>query len=140
MINLRIKFLILDLKKRMFGRNLKARFSTYAKSESTSSLIGFAFKSSLTVVAGGLIYTYASDSRAAIYPYLVMPIMHTMDAEQSHRWSIKLAKWGIIPRDTQKEDSSLQTRVRHISGFLYMKTARSLIKRFGAGQSAIPLV
>jgi dihydroorotate dehydrogenase len=64
----------------------------------TSSLVGLA--------AFG---AYCNDSRASIYPFIVMPALHLLDPEESHNLSIKLLKYGISPKDTQADNDRLST-------------------------------
>lgn len=56
-------------------------------------------------------YYYLKDSRAAIYPYVLMPLLHRIDAEQSHNLSIKLASLGIIPKDTCDDAQEIEVEV-----------------------------
>ncbi|KAJ1975756.1 Dihydroorotate dehydrogenase (quinone), mitochondrial [Dimargaris xerosporica] len=46
---------------------------------------------------------YLWDSRAAVYPCVVMPVLRLFDAEDTHAFSIQLAKWGLVPRDTSRD-------------------------------------
>jgi hypothetical protein len=48
------------------------------------------------VVGGTLAYSYLSDSRAGIYRIL-MPLMHKLEPEDAHYWSIQAAKYGLVP-------------------------------------------
>jgi dihydroorotate dehydrogenase len=41
-----------------------------------------------------------------------MPSLHLLDPEESHRLSIKLLKYGISPKDTQKDDYRLATNFK----------------------------
>ncbi|KAJ1973299.1 dihydroorotate dehydrogenase [Dimargaris verticillata] len=56
---------------------------------------------------------YLWDSRAAIYPYVVMPALRLFDAEDTHAFSIQLAKWGLVPRDTSRDqpEPALETKL-----------------------------
>lgn len=94
----------------------KQRFSSYSYQESNpwTWAIKGAKAASFALVAG-VSFAYVSDSRAAIYPLIVMPLMHQLSPEDAHRISIKLAKWGISPRDTAKYDEKeLETNVCHL--------------------------
>ncbi|KAJ3257205.1 Dihydroorotate dehydrogenase (quinone), mitochondrial [Boothiomyces macroporosus] len=63
------------------------------------------------LVAGTLLYFYAMDSRALMYKWGVMPLMHTMDAEDSHNISIWCAKYGLVPRDVTKDSELLKVKL-----------------------------
>ena len=64
------------------------------------------------LAAGSLFYVYASDTRAGIYPSLVMPFFHRfVDAEVSHKWSIWLAKYGLVPSSKFQDPSCLNVNV-----------------------------
>jgi dihydroorotate dehydrogenase len=57
-------------------------------------------------------WVYLSDSRAGIYPSLVMPLIHYfVDAETSHKWAIQLAKYGLVPKQTTQDDEALMTEL-----------------------------
>ena len=60
-------------------------------------------------IAGG---AYLLDSRAAFHRYISMPLIRaTMDPEESHNFTIRLASAGLIPRDFSSDDPCLQTKV-----------------------------
>ncbi|KAG5460293.1 MAG: hypothetical protein BJ554DRAFT_7675 [Olpidium bornovanus] len=63
--------------------------------------------------AGTLFFVaYAGDSRAGIYKWMVMPLMHSLlDAEDAHRVSIRSARAGLCPKDTWTEPESLRVEV-----------------------------
>ncbi|KAJ3326348.1 Dihydroorotate dehydrogenase (quinone), mitochondrial [Boothiomyces sp. JEL0866] len=63
------------------------------------------------LVAGTFVYFYAMDSRALIYKWGVMPLMHTLDAEDSHNISIWSAKYGLVPRDVTKDSELLKVKL-----------------------------
>ncbi|KAJ1961260.1 dihydroorotate dehydrogenase, partial [Dispira parvispora] len=56
-------------------------------------------------IAVGLVFgmAYLDDSRAAVYSHVVMPALRLCDAEDTHVWSIQLAKLGLSPRDTSRD-------------------------------------
>ncbi|KAJ1649322.1 dihydroorotate dehydrogenase [Dispira simplex] len=58
-------------------------------------------------IAVGLVFgmAYLDDSRAAVYSHVVMPVLRLCDAEDTHVWSIQLAKMGLSPRDTSQDTS-----------------------------------
>ncbi|KAJ2998528.1 Dihydroorotate dehydrogenase (quinone), mitochondrial [Globomyces sp. JEL0801] len=69
-----------------------------------SSIVG-------TAVIGTLGYFYVKDSRALIYPWIVMPAMHLLDPEDSHNLSIWFAKYGISPKDTTIDSPNLSVKL-----------------------------
>ncbi|KAJ3269895.1 Dihydroorotate dehydrogenase (quinone), mitochondrial [Terramyces sp. JEL0728] len=62
-------------------------------------------------VAGTFFYFYAMDSRALIYRWGVMPLMHTLDPEDSHNISIWTAKYGLVPKDVTKDAELLKVKI-----------------------------
>ena len=74
-----------------------------------------ALKWSTSLVGLAAFGAYCHDSRASIYPLLVMPALHLLDPEESHNLSIKLLKFGISPVDTQKDDERLRTSFKGLS-------------------------
>ena len=54
---------------------------------------------------------FAAKLRASVYPLIIMPALHLLDAEKSHNLSIKLLKWRLTPVDTQKDSKVLRTKI-----------------------------
>lgn len=52
-----------------------------------------------SAIGGSFLYSYMDDSRAAVYPAVIMPLMHKLDPERSHKLSIWFAKFGLSPRE-----------------------------------------
>ncbi len=59
------------------------------------------------LVLGTVAYYYLSDSRSAIHEHVVMPIMHKMDPETSHKFAIWCAKYGLVPSEKRPPTSDL---------------------------------
>jgi hypothetical protein len=60
-------------------------------------------------VGGGFVFVganlYAGSER--FYEEVVMPTLRMVDAETVHRWSIQLAKYGLVPRMKSIDDPIL---------------------------------
>ncbi|KAI9188662.1 Dihydroorotate dehydrogenase (quinone), mitochondrial [Blastocladiella emersonii ATCC 22665] len=67
-------------------------------------------KTAAGVVGLGLFAVYAMDSRAGLHKLVTMPLVRAcIDPEVSHTLSVRLAKWGLAPRDRQPDDKALET-------------------------------
>ncbi|TIC65035.1 dihydroorotate oxidase [Wallemia mellicola] len=62
------------------------------------------------VSLGGVAF-YAQDSRASIHNWLTTPLLHQLDAEDSHKLAIKLLSLGIHPKDYGNDWEGLKTTV-----------------------------
>ncbi|KAJ3158470.1 Dihydroorotate dehydrogenase (quinone), mitochondrial [Irineochytrium annulatum] len=65
-------------------------------------------------IAGtGLLVIYLSDSRAAAWKNVVMPVIHyTMDPEDAHVWAIWLASVGLAPKDRSRETDDERLKMK----------------------------
>lgn len=48
-----------------------------------------------------------SNPTSPFYSKLVMPIMRQMDPESAHVLAVKMASFGIVPKDKKQDDSNL---------------------------------
>jgi dihydroorotate dehydrogenase len=80
------------------GKNIVKKFSTTTYTYEPSNLkIGLVIFGN--VMGATLAYGYLKDSRAEIYNSVIMPMMHLIEPEDSHRISILLAKYSICPKE-----------------------------------------
>ncbi|XP_077983112.1 dihydroorotate dehydrogenase (quinone), mitochondrial-like [Glandiceps talaboti] len=71
-------------------------------------------KSAAIVISGGVLgfaglCTYSGQER--FYREILMPSLRVIDAEKAHELSIKMASWGIVPRNKYVDPESLKTKV-----------------------------
>ncbi|KAI8925388.1 hypothetical protein BC831DRAFT_461367 [Entophlyctis helioformis] len=64
-------------------------------------------------IAGSVLaYVYLTDTRASVYKWLGMPLMHALyDPEEGHKLSIWLAKHGLVPRERTTDDELLKIQL-----------------------------
>jgi len=66
----------------------------------------------LTVVGATVFAVYYSDSRSALHRYVLTPIIrNVLDAETSHKLSVKLLSAGLGPKDRGADDEVLTVEV-----------------------------
>ncbi|KAJ3351021.1 Dihydroorotate dehydrogenase (quinone), mitochondrial [Allomyces javanicus] len=62
--------------------------------------------------AAGLVTVYALDVRAGIHRAITMPLARTvLDPETAHKVGVRLARWGLAPRDRREDDAVLRVRI-----------------------------
>ncbi|KNE72209.1 hypothetical protein AMAG_20557 [Allomyces macrogynus ATCC 38327] len=62
--------------------------------------------------AAGLVAVYALDVRAGIHRAVTMPLARTvLDPETAHKVGVRLARWGLAPRDRREDDEVLRVRI-----------------------------
>ncbi|KND04856.1 dihydroorotate oxidase [Spizellomyces punctatus DAOM BR117] len=67
---------------------------------------------SLGFGAATILFMYLNDTRAGIYRWFAMPMVHALlDPEESHRLAIWLAKHGLVPKERTKDDDVLHTEI-----------------------------
>ena len=54
---------------------------------------------------------YSTDSRASIHNWLTQPLLHLLDAEDSHKLAIKLLNLGWSPKDKGTDWEGLKTYI-----------------------------
>jgi hypothetical protein len=52
---------------------------------------------------------YVSNPQSSIHKSLVLPLLHKLSPEDSHRLAILAASWGLSPRDNFPDDPRLST-------------------------------
>ncbi|KAL7749858.1 Dihydroorotate dehydrogenase (quinone), mitochondrial [Sorochytrium milnesiophthora] len=77
----------------------------------TASVRPFITTTSL-LVGAGFFTLYMFDARAGIHSLVTMPLLRaTIEPEEAHKLAVKLAKWGLVPKDRQADDPALQVEI-----------------------------
>jgi len=67
---------------------------------------------SLALTTTGLLAIYYFDSRAALHRYVIGPVLrNVLDAEQSHKFALRVLRSGWAPRDMGVDDELLRAEV-----------------------------
>jgi dihydroorotate dehydrogenase len=62
--------------------------------------------------SASLLLYYASDTRAAFYSHIAIPLLQALtDAEESHRFAIQWIRSGFTPKDRGEDAVCLETKV-----------------------------
>jgi dihydroorotate dehydrogenase len=86
--------------------------STSTTVSATSYLRSFAYGTTV-VIAGGAFVAYYSDSRSAIHQYVFAPLLRNiLDGEAAHKFSLRVLRSGLHPRDQLDDDARLKVQVR----------------------------
>lgn len=100
-----------------------ARYASTSAKESNPVRTGL--YATVFVVSTSLFAAYYFDARSAIHRYVFNPVLrYALDAEDSHKFAVRVLRSGFGPRDTQKDDEILGLQV---CGYLYA-SARVLVQ------------
>lgn len=104
-------------KQTSFGMSF-ARLRLFSRSLSTSSytrsptLLRTALYAAVVAAPAGLLAVYYFDARSALHEHLLAPILrNTLDAETAHKFSLKVLKSGLAPKDPLPDDHRLAVQV-----------------------------
>lgn len=92
---------------RLFSRSLST--SSYTRSP---TLLRTALYAAVVAAPAGLLAVYYFDARSALHEHLLAPILrNTLDAETAHKFSLKVLKSGLAPKDPLPDDHRLAVQV-----------------------------
>ena len=87
--------------------------STASSSTSPFTPIRRVASASIAIVSSTLFLVYYFDSQSAVHRYVLTPLLrNTLDAETAHKVAVKALGSGLAPRETRRDDKSLETEVR----------------------------
>ena len=55
---------------------------------------------------GGIVYSFVTGHER-LYKSVFMPAVQLVDPEHAHALAVKLASWGLVPRDRSEPDKIL---------------------------------
>jgi dihydroorotate dehydrogenase len=70
-------------------------------------MIRSAIKGTIVGSAAALGLLYIANPQSSIHKSLVLPLLHTLSPEDSHKLAIFAASWGLSPRDHSPDDPRL---------------------------------
>jgi hypothetical protein len=98
---------------------LQKRLFIFGRRKPRSRVAAFA-RTTAGVLFGAAFLVYASDSRAGVHEWLVVPALHAWtkdDPERGHELAIAALKSGLSPKDKTVDDPALALKVGYASFF-----------------------
>jgi len=91
-------------------------FSTTSSQTRSPSLLRTALYTAVVAAPAGLLAVYYFDARSALHEHLLAPILrNALDPETAHKFSLKVLKSGLAPKDPLPDDHRLAVQVCRLS-------------------------